>query len=271
MSNINLSRITQGFSIQAFPHYKITQEAFSAAESFFSRSPSYKRKYQFPEAEYGYKALKYKEFFIICDPIIPDELIPCLTYANLMHEFSKNCLIQIAKIINLPPENLLSLISQTPITENSRSPSLVRIIHYSGNPQCKHEPMFAADPHQDIGLLTFVPKTVSPALDVYDFSKDGQWLEIENELSGDQIIVLVGETLSKISNNYFIAGVHRVRITAKPRISLVYQLRANPQSELDSSLFETPITGKFYRPFKMTTSEFVANERKYRPSANSTE
>ncbi len=127
--------------------------------------------------------------------------------------------------------------------------------------------MFTAD-HQDIGLLTILPKATVPALEIYDFTDAGEWLAIEDSLSSDELLILAGETLSKITNHYFLASAHRVRNTFSSRISIAYQLRAKPQALLNSFSFETSVTGKFHNSFSMTAETFVLKERRHRPSVN---
>jgi hypothetical protein len=255
-----------GCAIKKINPTPTTQDAYQAAHTFFSCAQDYKDRYQSSEREYGYHSLPDKEFFIICDDNIPQELLPCLTYLNWVHGFAKNYLIELEQQLALPAGRLLSLIPAKPMQKGIKSPAYLRLTHYYATNMLTSAEV--SDAHQDIGLLTVLPRTLSPALEVYDFSDAGEWLQAEKSLSDDELLILVGETLSKITNYHFIACAHQVVRTPKERISIVYQLHATPHTQLDSTQFETEITGKFFHPFSITAEEFVLNERKHRPSVN---
>jgi len=81
--------------------------------------------------------------------------------------------------------------------------------------------------HVDPGMLTCVPCTTTPGLEIVD-REDGEWFGIEKYLEPFRdISVFTARSLQYVSGNEFPAAIHRVEKDQKntPRLSLVYELR----------------------------------------------
>lgn len=152
--------------------------------------------------------------------------------------------------------------------ENGYSHSLLRINNYTIKPSIDDE-IFSEQPHQDLGLLTLVCPTDAPALQIYDYL-DLIWKNVEDNRENNVLIVMVGESLSTITNNYYLPATHQVSRPLKNRLSLVYHLRLRNSAILDSRLFESDITQKFSKPFYMTGEEYLKLETTNRISVNNT-
>jgi isopenicillin N synthase-like dioxygenase len=120
------------------------------------------------------------------------------------------------------------------------STSYLNVLKYFGSQHAKKE--VPCRPHCDPGLITVVPlNTASPGLDVWDFLEQ-RWkcVEIEPDsptacpvLPFTKAIIFGGETLARLTNNYFIPCLHQVRVTKETRYSCPFQLSAHKNVVLD--------------------------------------
>jgi len=82
------------------------------------------------------------------------------------------------------------------------------------------------DPHYDMGLLTLIPKSSSPGLEIQP-KGSAEWVPIETTMGADEAILFGGMTLARICNS---AGVHalhhRILTHGRVRISAPYFQRA---------------------------------------------
>ena len=95
-----------------------------------------------------------------------------------------------------------------------------------------------------------------------------KWINAEKQSKTYDAIIMIGETLSQLSNGYLLPATHRVRTLLTSRISLVYQLRADPDALLDSTIFTNSKIGTHSKPFKLTGAEFYNKEIQGRTSVN---
>jgi len=125
-----------------------------------------------------------------------------------------------------------------------------------------------AEPHRDLGILSLVIG-LSPGLEVFDTSVPG-WIPIEQPphaspalSSGLTATLLVGETLSYLTNNRYLPGRHRVFVPsytplreqpedsdAQFRFSLVFALRPHGPTLISTDRLTTGWTGVFRRTMK---------------------
>jgi hypothetical protein len=95
--------------------------------------------------------------------------------------------------------------------------------------------------HTDIGLITLIPCSSSPALERLDLD-DYRWRAAEAGLGPRDVLVLCGETLERLSGFHYPAVVHRVqRVLGPDRFSLVFLLRARPDAMLDPRALRSPL------------------------------
>ncbi len=86
--------------------------------------------------------------------------------------------------------------------------SLLRILHYPAISDDIQQPRASA--HEDINLLTLLPASDGPGLEILD--RTGQWLQIDDK--PDQVIINTGDMLAEASGQYFPSTTHRVSVTA---------------------------------------------------------
>lgn len=64
----------------------------------------------------------------------------------------------------------------------------------------------------DVGLITLIPRASTAGLEMYDWVT-GDWHPVERDRPSNHCVLLVGETLSRLSNKYFAPTVHRVAVS----------------------------------------------------------
>jgi 2OG-Fe(II) oxygenase superfamily len=248
----------------ALPH--AYYPSLRSIHDFFQQSHAYKNQYvQQNDLELGYRHLHHKEMFFIRDHHLPSELLPCAELLTQLHQLSLECLKIIAQELAWPEKSLIEIVDTESLCKEKLASSILRLIYYhASDKQLQH----ACQIHQDLGLLTLICPTHVPALEIYDFVEDRGWLDIELLQGADDVIVMAGESLSLISNGYFLPATHRVRVPEKPRLSIFYQLRFKHDAVIESHQFETSVTGGFAKPFCLTGAEFLKNEINMRSSVN---
>lgn len=97
--------------------------------------------------------------------------------------------------------------------------------------------------HTDIGLITLIPASTLPALEVMDF-ESFRWYNFEKPLHPDDVMILCGETLERHSGYYYRAVVHRVTPLPSDRTSLVFLMRARPDGVLDPVSLRSSVLGE---------------------------
>lgn len=242
-------------------------EAKRDIQTYFSQHANYKNQHVSTEHhELGYRNLGHKEVFMVRERNLPAELAICQALASALHQLSLRCLDFIANELQINSTTLRNLVEVDMVPANGCSASLLRLLNYSG--VAKDTISVAGDAHEDLGLLTLVCYTGVPALEIYDFRHDQGWLDIETLQNPDDIIVMTGESLSLLSNGYYLPATHRVRATTKPRLAILYQLRFKQDALLDSQQFETVVTDKFKKPFCITGKAFLEKEIALRQSVH---
>lgn len=121
-----------------------------------------------------------------------------------------------------------------------------------------------AEPHRDLGILSLVIGS-SPGLEVWD-SSVGTWKPIEqppyaSASLGLTATLLVGETLTHLTNGRYLPGRHRVFVPPistsessddhrQYRFSLVFALRPHSTAIISTAALTSPITGPFRYPME---------------------
>lgn len=121
-----------------------------------------------------------------------------------------------------------------------------------------------SEPHRDLGLLSLVIGA-SPGLEVLDTKAGRRWVPIEQPPyaadTGLTATLLVGETLTCLTNGRYAPGRHRVFVPSVPsslspaaeedshyRYSLVFALRPHPNAIISTTPLTTTMTGPFSHP-----------------------
>ena len=185
------------------------------------------------ESAKGSEVQDFKEYFHFypsgqCPSDLRDDL---LTYYQAAEDFAKTLLIWVERHSPLTVsagylEPLSSMI------DASRS-SLLRILHYPAVRAGMDLPRASA--HEDINLLTILPASNGPGLEI--LARNGEWLQIEDR--DDQMLVNTGDMLTEASNGYFPSTTHRVAsenpdLDAPSRMSMPLFLHPRPDVRLSS-------------------------------------
>jgi isopenicillin N synthase-like dioxygenase len=102
-------------------------------------------------------------------------------------------------------------------------------LHYPPMELAEEETTWAAA-HEDINLLTILPASDAPGLQVQ--KKNGEWMDVTSD--GNQVIVNIGDMLQEASAGYFPSTSHRVVTPAgtdnrSGRMSLPLFLHPRPE------------------------------------------
>jgi isopenicillin N synthase-like dioxygenase len=152
-------------------------------------------------------------------------------------------LSSLAVALQVDPGSLLGLCADPDDAFESPSDkdeSMLHLFDYFQKPL--PSAMSAACPeHTDSGLVTIIPESsASGGLQCLDWDAF-QWIDVE---APESVVVLVGETLSRLTCCYLRATVHRVEFEHR-RLSTPFQLRARRDAVIDSAalgceLFDVP-------------------------------
>lgn len=113
--------------------------------------------------------------------------------------------------------------------ENSKQ-TLLRVLHYPPMTGDEQPGAIRAAAHEDINLLTVLPASNEPGLQVMD--KSGNWLDVPCDFGN--LIINIGDMLQEASGQYFPSTTHRVinptgEATTHSRISLPLFLHPKPE------------------------------------------
>lgn len=220
--------LRKGYAVIPFlPHEEIDQR-FVEIKDFDSLPEEDKKQFSQPEVEFGYAALKGKKVFVIRNQQVPEELRNFIPHFKTVHAISLKILADVEKSLALEEGILTKTVSKNPLPEIGKATSLLRLFAYDPSSEEGH----AADAHEDLGLLTIIPRSHVPALEVMDLHENGQWIDLEGSSNPSQAVVLAGATLEKLTQGKILAAPHRVKKSALKRFSIVFQLRAEPQTKI---------------------------------------
>ena len=157
------------------------------------------------ETAVGASAKDIKEFFHVVPsaPLPPRLKTDILAYRRETLELGS---ILLKWIQNNVPVEISAEFSEPLFQILSPTASLLRILHYP--PLIGNETTQAvrAAAHEDINLLTILPVSHQPGLQVK--TADGGWLELKT--STGELIVNTGDMLQEASKHYFPSTTHRV-------------------------------------------------------------
>jgi isopenicillin N synthase-like dioxygenase len=111
--------------------------------------------------------------------------------------------------------------------------SMLRVLHYPPVPEGIE--VTRAAPHEDINLLTILPASDGPGLEIK--RQDGSWLSVPNR--PNQILINIGDMLQEASGGYFPSTTHQVAAPSgeqvqRGRMSLPLFLHPRPEVVLSS-------------------------------------
>lgn len=149
---------------------------------------------------------------------LSDHFDDCVRFAStLLRWVAANLPTQIAESLSIPLEDMIRQSAQ----------SMLRVLHYPPVPEGSELPRAAA--HEDINLLTILPASDGPGLELQ--LQSGDWIEVVNRPS--QVVVNIGDMLQEATSGYLRSTTHRVAATEaavlqRGRMSLPLFLHPRP-------------------------------------------
>lgn len=150
---------------------------------------------------------------------LSDHFNDCVGFASTMLRWvAANLPTDIAESLSIPLEDMIRESAQ----------SMLRVLHYPPVPEGSELPRAAA--HEDINLLTILPASDGPGLELQ--LQSGEWIEVVNRPS--QVVVNIGDMLQEATGGYLRSTTHRVAATdpavlKKGRMSLPLFLHPRPE------------------------------------------
>ena len=134
--------------------------------------------------------------------------------------------------------------------------NLLRLIHYPPIDGSEEDGAVRAAPHGDINLLTILPSSTEPGLQL--LSSNNEW--IDGPFRKDYIIVNVGDMLQECSNHYYKSTIHRVINpegidASKPRLSLPLFLHPRNEVQLSERYLAEEYRQERYRELGLADKE----------------
>ncbi|WP_205500604.1 isopenicillin N synthase family dioxygenase [Rufibacter psychrotolerans] len=264
---------------------ELTKRLYTATQSFFALPDDVKSKYEIPglagqrgyvgkgkEHAKGRNTGDLKEFYHVGqivtdnDPVkeeYPDNVWPAevpdfesatSTAYKLLENAGKNMLRAIALYLELPEDYFDAKVHN--------GNSILRAIHYFPieDPDSVPADAVRAAEHGDINLITLLMGASADGLQV--LRRDGKWIPIT--ALPEQIVVNVGDMLSRHTNNRLKSTIHRV---VNPPRELMHTSRysipffMHPRSEMDLTCLESCIDEQNPKQFPDITAGEFLNER----------
>jgi isopenicillin N synthase-like dioxygenase len=243
----------------------LTTKLYDSVKDFFSLNDETKRKYEVPEiaGQRGYiskgkeKAKgrntgDLKEFYHVGQPdtnktdeypsnIWPSEVLNFQEYTQEAFNTLEKAGIQMLRAIAIH----LGLNENYFDEKVGKGNSILRQIHYFPitNPEEIPDDAVRAAEHGDINLITLLMGASADGLQV--LRRDGRWIPIT--ALPDQIIVNVGDMLSRLTNNKLKSTIHRVvnppkELMGTSRFSIPFFM--HPVSSMDLTCLGSCVTDK---------------------------
>ena len=255
---------------------------FSASHNFFAMPLEHKEQFHLSKlgeeesmqsSEEGWSRVAgEKEMLTVrrMKPLCPPDLVPdAQDLWNECGSFMQLMMASMEQSLNLPKGAFDSLVKEECVPpKEKRHETLLRMFRYERAEEAK----LVAAHHRDIGLLSLVIGS-SPGLEVWDESVK-QWIAIEengeeNPPGGLTLTFMTGKTFTRLTNNRYRAGLHRVFVPpapssssnddAKYRYSLVYALRPYREAMLTTDDYTSDVTGPFEYPFEGVKAQTLFN------------
>ena len=129
---------------------------------------------------------------------LSDHFDDCVCFAStLLRWVAANLPTEIVESLSIPLEDMIRQSAQ----------SMLRVLHYPPVPEGSELPRAAA--HEDINLLTILPASDGPGLELQ--LQSGDWIEVVNRPS--QVVVNIGDMLQEATGGYLRSTTHRVAAT----------------------------------------------------------
>jgi len=125
-------------------------------------------------------------------------------------------------------KNLLAFMANSKKNEMSQNTNF-SMFRYHNDKEYEYPSTQKCMVHEDSGLITLLPRSTFPGLEILDYSKE-QWIPIERYTKKNDVLVIIGLVMEKVTRGYFQATTHRVvREPGKIRYSMPLEFK--PYSE----------------------------------------
>lgn len=256
----------------------LTTKLYGSVQSFFRQNDEVKTSYEVPgifgqrgyvskgkEKAKGRNTGDLKEFYHVGQPddaqkIYPDNVWPQEVSGFREHTLEAYQTLEQAGVYMLRAIALYLGLEETYFDDKVKSGnSILRAIHYFPieNPEEIPDDAVRAAEHGDINLITLLMGASADGLQVK--RKDGKWIPIT--ALPDQIVVNVGDMMSRLTNNKLKSTIHRVVNPPKDkmktsRFSIPFFM--HPISEMDLTCLESCIDEENPKLYKdVTAGEFL--------------
>jgi len=211
----------KSYSLVSLPdglHEQI-QEALQRVPEFLDK-PAVQGAAYLESLEFGHLSLPHKRFFAVKEdssvffwPEIDDS---CSWIKALFRSYNDFAQTMVAGVI----PGIKPFLEEYPLDTGEISQSFMHLFQYTGVARQDGATLPCGE-HTDSGLITIIPKSTAPRLQVLHC---GEWVNVEENMQDTSTcIVLIGEELAGILGLQ--ATVHRVAVTVEERISIPFQLR----------------------------------------------
>lgn len=239
------------------------------------------------QRDVGYVNMPHiKEFYQMRYTKSPTEVWPsqpenfkevALEYYDLMLRITKECFKMMAEGIKVDAEHFVDLLDLEERKEKEvdtfYGSTLFRYFRYKNKPCLPEDEPCKV--HTDIGLLTIIPVTTVPQLQMLH-PDNFEWIDAEPlSTTKNEVIVFCGEMMERLTMYYYRAVMHRVNpppveLMGQERYSLVYLCRGRPDAVMDTVKLNSPVLGPAYWEFKepITIAEFMRQRYTNKESAN---
>lgn len=171
-------------------------------------------------------------------------------------ELSKEVLSVLALGLKVDKQKLLEL-TEGELVKGELSNSFMHFFRYQTDFECS--PFIQCVPHTDSGLVTLIPCASSDGLEVLNW-KSFEFECVEKNADSRQVVVLVGETLARLTCTYYQGAVHQVirRHGDELRYSVPFQLRGKLDAVIDTIGLDSPVVKiQNYAKEKVTIRDFI--------------
>eukprot|EP00027_Filamoeba_sp_ATCC50430_P013999 CAMPEP_0168570670 /NCGR_PEP_ID=MMETSP0413-20121227/16870_1 /TAXON_ID=136452 /ORGANISM="Filamoeba nolandi, Strain NC-AS-23-1" /LENGTH=257 /DNA_ID=CAMNT_0008603359 /DNA_START=145 /DNA_END=918 /DNA_ORIENTATION=+ len=223
-------------------------------------------------ADIGYKHIPdIKESYMVRIPADENTQLPwppiegfqqtTREFYNTMNSIGAVILKCVALALKASPQALYDLMDPPTLPTGQYSSNTIRMFNYFNKPNTD----LPAKDHNDLGLLTIIPKSTIPGLEVLSMCEDCVygWVNPEMKQQATDLVILAGETLSAACGGNFMAGIHRVvhneNYYGQSRISLPFLMKPYNEATLKDITKDAP---------GMLVKEFMTKEMSRRESIN---
>ncbi len=268
---------------------KDREELYEIVKKLFQLPDEQKQKYELPQIQYqraytgknketakGFKTPDMKEFWHVGQEFsdedaqndaqlreypknvwieeLPEMKAVCVKAYKTLEEAGKNLLRAIALYLNLDEYYFDDKIKN--------GNSIIRALHYFPilNPDAVPADAVRAAAHGDINLITLLMGASADGLQV--LRHDGKWIPVT--ALPEQVVVNVGDMLSRLTNNRLKSTIHRVvnpprQLMHTSRYSIPFFM--HPRSEMDLTCLESCIDEKNPKLYEDITAGDFLQER----------